>query len=116
MRLVYIAGRFSAPTREGIEANIRAAEDVGIEVARMGLFPVIPHANTARSEFGDVRPYEFWIRGTLMLMRACDLVLMLDGWEQSRGACGEHAEAKRSLMPVFYSLEQLKQWNNVEPF
>ncbi len=102
MKLVYVAGPFSAKTREGIEANIRRAEDVGIEIARGGDFPVIPHANTARPEFERVQDYPFWIEGTLELMRRCDEVVMVPGWEDSKGARGERTEALAMGLPVSY--------------
>lgn len=109
-RLVYLAGPYTAPTRAGVEVNIRAAEDVGIEVARLGAFPVLPHANCARPEFSDVQPYTFWIDGTMALMFACEAVLMLPNYQQSPGACGELSAANSAGMPVFYSLDELKAW------
>ena len=34
--LIYVAGRYRAPTREAVAANIEAARQVGIEAARLG--------------------------------------------------------------------------------
>lgn len=110
MILVYIAGPFSAPTREGVEANILAANRLGVEVARRGYMPVIPHANTGFPEMESVQPYSFWIEGTLALMRACDCVLLLPNWLDSSGARGEVEEALRCSMPVFTGLRQLDAW------
>jgi hypothetical protein len=62
--LVYIAGPFSAPTREGVEANIAAAVQVGLDVAALGACPVVPHSNTAHPEFELLQGYEFWIAAT----------------------------------------------------
>lgn len=108
--LVYVAGPFSSSTRDGVEANIRAAEDVGIEVARIGACPVIPHANTSRPEFEQLQPYEFWIEATRLLMIRCDAVLMMQNWEKSTGATDERALALELKMPVFYTIEELKLW------
>jgi hypothetical protein len=110
--LVYVAGRFSAPTRAGVEENIRRAVELGIEVAKLGAFPVIPHSNTAHPDFETVQPYQFWIAGTLALLRACDVCIMVPGWEASSGATGEREEAART-MPVFYSVEELRAWLDV---
>ena len=110
--LVYVAGPFSASNREGVEANIRAAERWGLEVARHGGMPVIPHANTSMPAFEEVQPYQFWIRGTLALLRACDAVLMIPGWKKSSGARGECADARFRGMRVFDGddVEALYEW------
>lgn len=49
--MVYIAGPFSAKTRDGVDLNIRRAVDLGLSVAAAGAFPVIPHSNTAHPDF-----------------------------------------------------------------
>jgi hypothetical protein len=108
--LVYCAGPFSAPTREGVEANIRRMSELGVEVAKLGACPWIPHANTALPAFEHVQPYQFWIAATLEQMRRCDAVLMSEDWKQSSGARGEHADAYARGQPVFYSLGELKAW------
>lgn len=110
MKLVYIAGKFSGPTRDDVEANIIAAVRVGIEVARIGGFPVTPHANTAHPEFEKVQPYPFWIEGTKMLLQACDAVMLVHNWRESSGARGEVLDALAEDIPVFDSLTQLSLW------
>lgn len=108
IHLVYIAGPFSAPTREGVEENIRRATEAGIEVARLGLFPVIPHANTGHPEFERVQNYEFWCEGTMMLLEKCHAILMLPGWEKSRGSRAELRFAQFRRMPIYLSLDVLR--------
>lgn len=107
VRLVYVAGKFSAKTREGVEANIAAAVAVGIEVAKLGLFPVVPHANTSHPDYERVQEYPFWIAGTLELLRRCDAIVMVPRWEESSGAKGERAEASRLRMPTFDTVAEL---------
>lgn len=101
MKLIYVAGKFSAPTREGVDANIRAAELVGLEVAKLGGYPVIPHANTAHPEFERVQPYQFWIDATKAMLCMCEALMLVEGWEHSSGARGERLVAEERGMPVF---------------
>jgi hypothetical protein len=101
MKLVYVAGRFSAPDREGVEANIRAAALVGLEVAKVGGFPLIPHCNTAHPDFERVQPYRFWIDATMAMLCTCEALILVAGWETSSGARGEVAAAQERGMPVF---------------
>lgn len=108
--LVYIAGPFSAPTREGVELNIARAVEFAVEVAKLGAMPVCPHANTAHPEFERVQPYQFWIAGTLALLRVCRAVFLVPGWEKSSGARGESLDALERGIPVFHELHVLKAW------
>jgi hypothetical protein len=105
--LVYVAGRFTAADRAGVERNIKAAEDVAIEVARAGHMPVCPHSNTSRPEFEDVQGYEFWIAGTMALMERCDALVTVPGWEASKGARGEASRMLQLGRPVAHSVEEL---------
>jgi hypothetical protein len=106
MKIVYIAGKFRGPTGWVVAENIRAAERVGIEVARLGFMPLIPHANTAHFD-GEMND-DFWLQGTLELLRRCDLIVMVPGWENSTGARGELALAGELKMPIFLSIEDLR--------
>lgn len=108
MRLVYIAGPYRAATAWGVECNIQAARKVGADVVLLGAYAVIPHSNTAH--FDGLASDEFWLEGTLELMRRCDAVLMVPGWEASTGARGERAEAERLGPPVFTEPSALKAW------
>jgi len=113
MKVVYIAGPFRAPTAWGIAENIRVAERIGYQVASVGCMPLIPHANTAHfhGEFAD----QFWLDGTLELMRRCDAVLLGPGWSDSSGAREEKRVAEEMELPIFYTLNamierEFRQW------
>lgn len=100
MILVYVAGRYTAPTPAGVEENCRIAREVGVQLAACGknVFPVIPH-QTGR-DIEHIGDYEYWIAGTLELMRRCDVVYACPGWETSKGTLAELAEAERLGIPV----------------
>lgn len=100
MKLVYIAGPYRAATRWQEEQNVRRAEEYGRAVSILGAYPLVPHANT-RPYFGGEIPDEFWLEGTLELMRRCDAVLLIEGWENSNGTRAEKLEAERLSIPVF---------------
>lgn len=100
--LVYVAGPFSAHDRGGIEANIREAERWGVEIAKLGAMPVVPHANTSHVDYEAVQPYDFWIRGTAQLLKACNACFLTPRWRESSGARGEEELAKKIAIEVFY--------------
>jgi hypothetical protein len=61
---------------------------------------LIPPVPAVRAEgIGD---YEYWCEATLELMRRCDVVYAMQGWENSKGARGEVAEANKLGIPVIY--------------
>lgn len=103
MRLVYIAGPYTAPTRCGIAANVQRAREVADRVNRAGAFAVCPHLlGDGIEDSGDA---EFWYEGTLEVMRRCDAVVLVPGWKNSSGAIKEEAEATARGMPVFSPCE-----------
>jgi len=112
MKLVYIAGPYRADTPYEIERNIRRAEDLGLEVARNGAVPVIPH--TMYRFFQDSLPDDFWLDGTMEILRRCDAILMGPQWEESAGSNSEFKEAEKLGLAIFYWQEDVmhasKKW------
>ena len=43
LEVIYVARPFSAPTPEGVEANVMAAVAFGQEVRTTGFIPLVPH-------------------------------------------------------------------------
>lgn len=108
MKVVYVAGPYRAPTHWGVVQNIRRAEEVGLEVAKLGVMPCVPHL--ASGSFGGEMPEEFWLEGTMDLLRRCDAVVLVPGWRESRGTLDELCEAGALKIPVFYSPATLGRW------
>lgn len=117
MKVIYIAGKYRGPTAWAIEQNIRAAEEVAARVVQLGMMPLCPHSNTRHMD--GLAHDEFFLAGTLELMRRCDAVLLVPNWRDSAGARAEVAEADRLGIPVFgredqsieTSLADLEVWS-----
>lgn len=107
MKVVYIAGPFRGQTVWDVAENVRVAERVALDVARLGAMPLCPHANTAH--FDGLLSDQFWIDGTLELLKRCDAVMTTQDWARSTGARGEVAWAVGKI-PVFHRLEDLAEW------
>lgn len=106
MKLVYVAGPYRGENSWEVEKNIHRARSLGAYVAKeTGAMPVIPHANTAH--FDGLKPDEFWIEGTLELMRRCDAIIIGAGWSDSEGTKAEIKEAMAIGVPVAWSLADL---------
>lgn len=108
MRLVYVAGPFRGATPLAVRRNVERARDVGLQIAERGAYPVIPHTMT--SEFDQLLTDQFWLAGTMELLRRCDAIFLIPGWEASSGARAERVEAFVSGMPIFTQLAEVERW------
>jgi hypothetical protein len=108
MKLVFVIGKYNAPTVWEREQNIRLAESVGLMIARMGAMPIIPHSMT-RFFFGSLSE-SFWIEGLQTILLRADAAFCLDNWVNSPGSKEEHTLAVTNGIPVFYTFERIKEW------
>jgi hypothetical protein len=108
MKLIYVAGPFRASGQWQIFQNIRRAEALALQVWQMGAACICPHKNT--EYFNGAAPDRVWLDGDLEMVRRCDAILCAPGWEASSGSLGEVALAKQLGLPVFKSIEELRNW------
>lgn len=102
MKLIYIAGPFTADTWWKVQQNIRRAEEWAKRIAEMGGMPVCPHTNTGN--FWGLLTPEFWYEGTLKLMTVCDAVFFLRDYESSKGSMNEYHKAYELHIPRFFEV------------
>lgn len=98
MRVAYVGGRYRAPTVRGIVENIRRAEEVALELWKLGFAVICPHKNSAL--FDGACDDSVWLAGSLELMRRSDIVVLVPGWEYSTGTLAEIQEAA-FIMPIY---------------
>jgi hypothetical protein len=113
MKIVYVAGKFAGANDWERYKNVRRAEHLGFAVAEAGAMPLIPHMNTAH--FHGTLTDEFWYEGTLELLKRCDAMVLVPGWEDSRGTAEELKWARVVEMPIFERIDELKAWLKKTP-
>lgn len=108
---VYVAGPFTAPNDEQIETNILAAEVVASEVISRTyrIVCVVPHSLGRTFKRGPGSP-DYWYRATLSLLTRCDALLLVPGWEDSKGTRAEVAWCREHGVPVFHEVDELLAW------
>lgn len=87
MKVAYIAGPYRSATPHGILENIRRAESVALKYWLRGYATICPHMNTRL--FDGTAPDELWLDGDLVILARCDVIVMMYGWEKSKGATAE---------------------------
>jgi len=99
MKVAYVAGPYRAETEYELVSNIRVAEKAAVALWQMGYAVICPHMNSAH--MGGVCQDKVFLRGDLEILRRCDLIVLVDGWESSAGARDEYIQADLISMPKF---------------
>ena len=107
MKVIYVAGPFGANNDIEIQLNIASARKIGLETAKRGWSPIIPHSNTGGFEKASIKsdPGEtlsFWYEATALLLTKCDALVLCLGWESSVGTLAELNQAGEMGIPVYY--------------
>lgn len=103
-KLVYIAGPL---TTGNTMHNVREAVVAGSWVIQNGHAAYVPHVNVL---WDMIQPgdYEMWIELCFDMLARCDGMLRLPG---PCPGCEREADLAEELdIPIFYSLEELKEW------
>ena len=95
--IIYIAGKYSGDTAQ----NIKAARVVAIELWEAGFAVFTPHLNTAGFELDCKASYTDYLAGGLEILAGCDALVLLPGWQESKGAAIECVFALVGGMPVY---------------
>ena len=114
-KVVYLAGPYSDTTEEGRDLNVARAAKVAKRLWIMGVAAICPHLNNYKFEgnasLGDknwLEMFEIFLTGDFEIITRCDAVMMLPGWEKSKGACAEFVFAKWYGIPVHFYPEVTK--------
>src|SRR4051794_35030404 len=98
--ILYVAGPYRSERGEYfVRQNIRAAEEVALQVWSLGAVALCPHKNTAG--LGGYLPDQVWLDGDLVLLSVCQGLVLVPGWSLSTGTRTEVALALRLGLPLF---------------
>ena len=110
MKKAYIAGRYTAPTPEQVEENVKRAETIAWMYYLKGFAVFCPHAQTHRIHLrynnDEIFRYEDWLQAGIAWLKDCDVIVFIAGWEESKGARMEHVIAKALGKEIHYITEE----------
>lgn len=110
MKKVYIAGAISANNQFDFMDNARRGITGFKDALLAGYYPFCPHMDFV-SLLVDGRPVplETLYAYSMAWLEASDAVMVVPGWENSKGTKKEIERATELGIPVFYSLKDLKK-------
>ena len=107
---IYIAGPYSGADAARVNANCFHAITAAQEVARMGAYPVVPHALGLWCWDEAGQDPDWWYEVTLEQARRCDALLALHGWQGSTGSIREYETLEGMGKPVFTMMREVRSW------
>jgi len=107
LRVIYIAGPYRSKTEYGVRTNIRNAEQHALFVWANGGVALCPQKNTAGFGGAIGNSEHIWLDGDLELIRRCDAVYIIPGWEESKGTKAEIDFAHNIGIPVLESRDDV---------
>ncbi|MHA2141761.1 MAG: DUF7768 domain-containing protein [Candidatus Thorarchaeota archaeon] len=105
---IYVAGPYTADTRNQIEKNVQNAIDAGIHIWKKGHFPLIPHllhwVDLRAIELGIPMGWSDYMLWDAPWLDDCDALFLL---AESKGALIELDRAFEKGKVIFHTLEEI---------
>ena len=116
MIVVYIAGPYTADTKEQTMLNIKIAKEMSEEIWAAGFAAICPRLNTANLDTSTKIPYRRFLRGYAEILTKCDCVLVLPGGLESEDTNIEIKIARVNNIPIARSVNLLTTIFGVQQF
>jgi len=87
MKLAFISGPYRPSNGKMVLENIRHAEKYAIKYWQLGYAVFCPHLNTAF--FDGLAPDHVWLDGDIEILKRCDVIVMIPGFDKSSGSVEE---------------------------
>ena len=100
MKVIYVAGAYRADSENGVFENIMHARREAQKLWHLGWAVICPHTNTMF--MGETKPDLIFLAGDLEMLKRCDAIYMLSGWDTSEGAISEFDQAARDGLEIYY--------------
>ncbi len=111
---VYVAGPYNGPNVIAVLANMRAGYAASVEVLKRGYAPFCPWTDFMFGLLADGLSIDDYRRFCMEWLDASDIVLMLPGWENSKGCVAEFERAKELGIPVVFRMDDLPPLGKVQ--
>ena len=103
MKRIFISGPY---TLGDVAQNVKNAMDLADKLITLGYAPYCPHL-THFLHINSKQEYTTWLKLDLCYLEICDALIRLEG--KSSGADKEVEYACKLGIPIYYSIESMKQ-------
>ena len=111
--VIYVASPYTHHDKGVVEENYRRVSRYSAEIVSEGLVAISPitYGHTLVGFKSMRTDWEFWTNFCLSLLSKCDSmhVLMIEGWDKSRGVAEEIEYAKENNIPIHY-IKAAERW------
>ena len=111
MKRIYIAGAYSASNVITVLDNMRKGMRLATKVFLLGYAPFCPwldfHFQLMLRE-GETLSVEDYYRYSIAYLQVSDAMLLVPGWQSSKGTKKEMEIAERKNIPIYYDINELK--------
>lgn len=106
MKRIYVAGAYSADNVLDVLRNIGRGEKMCAELFSIGFAPFCPWHDKSYVTYnpnGDFTVEQFY-QYSMAWLEVSDAILVIPGWEKSKGTIAEIKRADELGIPVFYNI------------
>lgn len=114
--IVYVAGPYSAKSKDLRDMHIQDADRVGRELLAKGYAVIVPHNMSRDWEYDERFTHDDFMEADLALLeRAQIMVLTTIDWTHSKGTCIEVDWARENGITVYGSVENVPDACDIMP-
>lgn len=106
---VYVAGPYSGDTITTL-GNIRRGISLSVRLLLKGYAVYCPWLDWLYGLFADV-PIEVYQANGIEWLKTCHAMILVEGWEKSKGTAREMEIANEFEIPIFLRETELDAWN-----
>ena len=109
MKRIYVAGPYSADNVIDVLRNIRNGIEASQQVFMQGYAPFCPWLDYhfVLMDFGDALTLDDFYQYSMAWLDVSDGLLVLPGYETSKGTLAEIKRAERLNIPVYYDIDDV---------
>lgn len=109
MKRIYVAGSYSADNIIQVLNNIHIGTKMSVKILKLGLVPFCPWLDYQFQFYDKTLEVDDYYRYSIAWLEVSDMILVLPKSEKSHGTQMEIKMAKKLLIPIVYSFQELEK-------